>query len=67
MSAPDTIPSSSLNIKKETELRYNKANRDVYESIKSEEKKKAGKFWKAFACVALAILGFKGLQKIFRK
>lgn len=67
VSAPDTIPSSSLNVRKETDIRYNKANRDVYEGIKTEERKKAGKFWKGFACVVLAILGIKGIQKIFRK
>ena len=67
VSAPDTMPSSSLNVRKETDLRYNKADRDIYKAVKSEEKKKASKFWVGFACFVLAILGIKGLQKIFRK
>ena len=67
VSAPDSIPSSSLNIKKETDIRYRNVCNDVYDGIKTEEKKNSSKFWKIFGCIALAILGFKGLQKLFHK
>ena len=47
--------------------KFRQIDADIYDGVKAEKKKSSNGFWKVFLGVVLAILGFKGLQRLFHK
>ena len=47
--------------------KFRQIDADIYDGVKAEKKKSSNGFWKVFFGAILAILGFKGLQKLLRK